>query len=410
VQTSDWKPAPNYLLVAVPERFEQQHQPGKPRLFLPSGSDDWAALDAQIRLGVGAEIETDEVPIPVRQGLVLAVPSRLTDDMVLCAGPHSTLVPLQEAVIVHGKTIPDPATGGRMLRSTGKLVEQNIPRTAADITQQVQVGDTIHFDFEALTDEAEVTPGVYLIGYADVIAILATPKLDPWHEDYPYGPVPICGYVLLKRVWPEGVRQVNADEYGLEYTKSDIVSQLDVPPLPNEGIVLWHSSPLRGTRQQAHVGDHVIVDVRHTRVETIAGTEYLCVRQDYLLAVRQPMILPSNLLQQFKGSTLENITQDEIDSICNTNTIMPVIMKGLHINANFAKLSDADKEVCLLPYAIVMADKTLAGRNTLRMVSWEQAFQIVVELMPSVKFEKPSTIGGYSDTLHMVTSVFTKYI
>jgi len=290
MDASTWKPADNYLLVAVPERFVQQHTPGKSRLVLPSGSDDWAEMGARLKAGEEIDIETDEVPIPVRQGLVLAVPERLTEDMMLCAGPHTRLVPKLK-VVLDGRGKPRVGPDGRQILRSDGYVEQPVPRTCADITERVAVGDTIHFDPACLSDSAEVSPGVYLVPYSDVICKVKLLPTDKWaHSHFIETPHALAGYVLLMPMWAADV--VDAEIEGrirkVRYGKNGFIDAIDVAPLPNEGTVAALSSPLRAHRREVHIGERVIFALGMASLQTIAGVEYLAVREDHLLAARLP--------------------------------------------------------------------------------------------------------------------------
>lgn len=292
MDASTWRPADNHLLVAVPERFVQQHTPGKSRLVLPSGSDDWAELGARLKAGEEIDIETDEVPILVRQGLVLAVPERLTEDMMLCAGPHTRLVPNLK-VVLDGRGKPRVGPDGRQILRSDGYVEQPVPRTCADITERVAVGDTIHFDPACLSDSAEVSPGVYLVPYSDVIAQVKELPADEWaHSHFVAFPRALAGYALLRPVWAADVveEEIEGRMRKVRYGKNGLVDVIDVAPLSNEGTVAHLSKPLRGTCQELCVFDHVVFEPGMASPQTIAGVDYLAVREDYLLAARLPAL------------------------------------------------------------------------------------------------------------------------
>jgi len=295
------KPLDNYLLVHVGPKFTTTAVEGKPVLLLPKGSDGWAALTEDLKAGRGAGIEADS-PIeqtPVCQGTVLAVPEHLTADMTLCAGPWTKYV--ERMKVVHdekGRVVK--AANGRAVMVGDGHAEAPVMRTCADITERVQVGDRIHFDPTCLTDEAEVAEGTYLVPYANVICTITHDEFWAFHKTRPR---PIGGYLLLYRVWADDVE--TADVEGrptkVRYGAGGLIAELDVPPLPNEGVIAWQGSPLRGTTDKLSIGDHVVfhgykpfadksqpLDTGQARVENIAGTEYLAVRQDYVLAVRPP--------------------------------------------------------------------------------------------------------------------------
>jgi co-chaperonin GroES (HSP10) len=257
----NWKPLANYLLVAVPERLEKPKGPRSPEglgITLISGEDNMRELQAAIRAGGEIRIETASDTSDankVRVGQVLQVPPRLDSSMVLCAGGPKGY------------------------------------RTLADVTPEVEVGDTVHLDPSCLIDENEIMPGVYRVPYSAVICVI-TPVRNSFINNVPIDNflTPIGGYALLSRVWADDVTDETDAEGGLVKCrkKDGLVVETAVPPLADEGVVAWVGTPLRGTLPEIQPGQRVVIKPGLALVERIAGAEYLCVRQDYVLAVREP--------------------------------------------------------------------------------------------------------------------------
>lgn len=258
----------NHILVAIPERYHAPKGPRNPTnglgLTLISGEDAMAELEAQIKTGGVLQIETEtdtSINNLVRTGQVLAIPPQLTTEMVLCAA--------------------------------GEKV-----RTYADITPVVEMGHAVFLDWSALTDEAEILPGIYRVPYAAVICVIEIDEMVEWPWLTPVG-----GYVLLSRVWADDVHDYEVDGamQKVRFTPNGkLIAQYNVPPLPNEGVVAWVDAPLKGALNELHPGQRAIISPGHALIETIAGTEYLCVRHDYCLAVKEPQfpdILDSLLLE-----------------------------------------------------------------------------------------------------------------
>ena len=304
-------PRNNCLLVAIKERFTTTATPGKAQLILPAGSDDWQTLTEQLKTGQAVNIETadDIVKTPVRQGLVVGVPMQLTQEMTLCTAP-GTYYSDRKVVVLDKNQQPVKDVHGLPLLKNEGYTEMQHMRTCADINEPVEVGQEIHFDPAGLTDE--VAPGVYLVPYWAVICVIL--EHEPFYLyskrikkdfsspiQFPTILLPIAGYVLLNRVWADDVQEAEVEGrlIKVRYSTSGLVAETDVPALNSEGIVAWVGRPLRGTSDKLAVGDRVVfhgykpfadksqpLDTGPAIVETIAGTEYLCVRQDQILAVR----------------------------------------------------------------------------------------------------------------------------
>jgi co-chaperonin GroES (HSP10) len=249
-------PTANHLLVSIPERFRKR-EPGK-QIIQIAGEDAMNELIAQIKSGGQIQIETEtdtSISNLVRVGQVLAIPTQLTDQMVLCAAGNNKV------------------------------------RTFADITPVVEVGDTVYLDYSCLIDENEILPGIYRVSYAAVICVIE-------HQFNAPGPLddvcaflnPVGGYVLLSRVWSSDVTDYELDGAMRKVrwnAAGTLIAEYDVPPLPNEGVVAWVDAPLKGALNELHPGQRVVIAEGHAMIEAIAGESYLCVRHDYILAIRQ---------------------------------------------------------------------------------------------------------------------------
>ena len=296
-----WQPLANHIFVAIPERHHAPKGPRSPEglaITLLSGEDSLKDLEYQLRTGGALQFETEALETErnkVCVGQVLQLPTRLDDQMVL----H--------------------AVGDRA-------------RTFADIAPVVAVGDTVYLDRSCLIDENEILPGVYRVSYAAVICVISNheitettsdpqgdaffqefwehlyigtkPTLPPISKDNPHQPpktvrtetatlTPVAGYVLLNRVWADDVVYETVEGRAVKCRKvGALITQYNVPPLPNEGVVEWVDAPLRGCGDDLRPGQRVIITPGHALVEDICGTEYLCVRHDYILAVKEPKKLP----------------------------------------------------------------------------------------------------------------------
>jgi co-chaperonin GroES (HSP10) len=263
------KPLANHVLVALPHRYAAPKGPRSPDglgITLIEGADAMRELEAQIKRGGELQIETatdKSISNLVRVGQVLAIPPCLTEDMVLCAAGNNKV------------------------------------RTYADITPVVEVGDTVYLDWSCLTDEREILPGIYNVPYAAIICTIYTFKQwDKALDDgKPFMPIsvlrPVGGYVLLSRVWADDVTDYELDDRMQKVRWNEagtLIAEYDVPPLPNEGQVAWVDAPLKGALNELHPGQRVVISAGHALIENIAGSEYLVIRHDYVLAVEQPAI------------------------------------------------------------------------------------------------------------------------
>ena len=190
---------------------------------------------------------------------------------------------------------------GQVLQLPTRLDDQMVlhavgdrARTFADIAPVVAVGDTVYLDRSCLIDENEILPGIYRVSYAAVICTIFKfgILLQGQHEDH-HLLTPVGGYVLLNRVWADDVVYETVEGRVVKCRKvGALITQYNVPPLPNEGVVEWVDAPLRGCADDLRPGQRVIITPGHALVEEICGTEYLCVRHDYILAVKEPKKLP----------------------------------------------------------------------------------------------------------------------
>lgn len=206
MNSPDFQPLFDHLLVAVPERFAQPNGPRNPDnklgLTLLSGADSMDELTARIRAGLPIEAETDTAQSDrnrIRTGLVLAVPKSLTPNRVLCAAAN------------------------------GKV------HTYADMAPAVDVGDTVYLDHSCLTDENEIMPGIYHVSYGAVICVIDEAFVGASSTKHPTLLRPVGGYVLLSRVWPDDVFD-EPGEFGLvkcRKSAAGLVIETAVPPLPN---------------------------------------------------------------------------------------------------------------------------------------------------------------------------------
>lgn len=267
----------DHLLVALPERYQRAQAVGTGKIHLLSGTDDMHALMAQIKSGRGElrlETETNKSDNNLnRTAQVLAIPPQLTDQMVLC-----------------------PASNAKGYHSY------------ADIEPVVEVGDTVYLDKTCLIDENEIMPGIYRVPYSAVICVVVEWK----HFDITALPVdgteaairagavpyttttsliPVGSYVLLKRVWADDIcdYEVDGRMQKVRWNQAEtLIAQYDCPPIPDQGIVAWVDCPLKGALNELHPGQRVLLAPGQALVETIAGTSYLCVRHDYILATIHP--------------------------------------------------------------------------------------------------------------------------
>lgn len=266
----------NYLLIAIPERYKQVRTEGTGKIHLLAGEDNMAELIAQIKSGRGElrlETQTEaSVSNLIRTGLVLSIPPQLTDQMVLCAAPN--------------------ARGYR---------------TFADIIPLVALGDTVYLDHSCLIDENEIMPGIYRVPYSAVICTIHDYRAELAELGVRYPKVsfevimPIGGYVLLSRVWADDVKDVEIEgrmrkvRYGKHSSMDALameqawIEQIDVPPLPNEGVVAHVDYTLNRAPNELRNGHRVLIADGQALVETISGTEYLCVRHDYCVAIIDPI-------------------------------------------------------------------------------------------------------------------------
>lgn len=232
------QPLNNFLTVAIPHRYVQkQALQGNDKLLIRPYQMT-PGLETQIANGYGDipfELDEQAERELVREGLVLALPPQLTEDLYVCAGPFSK------------------------------------PRTGKDIHPEVEVGDTVHLDSAYLTDENEIQPGIYRLPYTAVIA-----TLDDFNVDHVIG-----GYALLDRVYPDGAALQEDGSYAV--LRGGLWEA--VAPIPNEGVIQWLSIPLgKNGDRQYDFGDRVLFE-GYPRLETIRGTEYIVVQQDTIAAV-----------------------------------------------------------------------------------------------------------------------------
>jgi co-chaperonin GroES (HSP10) len=243
------EPTNNFLLVSIPERFVRAEAlRGDDKLLIRPYQMTPGLLE-QIQAGHGDipfELDEEAERTLVREGLVLALPPQLTEDLYVCAGPFEK------------------------------------PRTGKDIHPEVEVGDTVHLDSAYLTDENEIQPGIYRLPYTAVIAIIE-PYMHLWKlaSNDPGTPRPIGGYALLSRVYPNGAEKQQDGSYAVQ--RRGLWEA--VAPIRNEGVVEYRSYPLGGTPSNvAQEGDRVLFE-GYPRLETIRGTEYIVVQQDTIAAV-----------------------------------------------------------------------------------------------------------------------------
>lgn len=275
--STDWTPTANHLLISIPSRYEAPNGPRSPEglgITLIAGEDAMNELIAQIKTGGELQIETESeqsIRTLVRVGQVLQVPPMLTDQMVLCAAGEGY-------------------------------------RTFADITPVVEVGDQVYLDHSCLIDENEILPGIYRVPYAAVICVITFENntMQPWLK-------PVGGYVLLSRVWAADVCDYEIDDVmrKVRFGKGGyLIDQVDVPPLDNEGEVKWVHEPLQGALDEMHPGQRVVIANGQALIETICGVEYLVVRHDYCLAVREA-VFSDEVIDASIAKTVEAIRQNQ---------------------------------------------------------------------------------------------------
>lgn len=256
--TDTLTPLSNHLLISIPERFNAPKGPRSPdglALTVLSGEDAMHELEAQIKRGGQLQIETEtdrSIRNLVRVGQVLQIPPTLTDQMYLCAAGDGY-------------------------------------RTYADITPVVEVGDTVYLDYSCLTDENEIMPGIYRVPYAAVICTIWDNSFDAKLDFPTTWLMPVGGYVLLSRVWAADVVD-EPGEFGLVKCRKNaagLITETSVPPLNNEGEVAFVDAPLKGALNELHPGQRVVFTAGQALTETICGESYLCVRHDYVMAIRE---------------------------------------------------------------------------------------------------------------------------
>lgn len=285
-------PTNNFLLVAIPERYKKR-EPGN-RIHLLSGDDAIEATVRQIKLGQQIQLETEtdtSISNLVRVGQVLAIPPQLTDQMVLCAAGEGY-------------------------------------RTFADITPVVEVGDQVYLDHSCLIDENEILPGIYRVPYAAVICIITQFIPGPYFGKVDL--IPVGGYVLLSRVWaPEVVDyEIDGAMRKVRFGKGGyLIDQVDVPPLPNEGVVAWVDAPLKGALNELHPGQRVVLKEGHALIENICGEELLCIRHDYCEAVYvpQPDEQLQGLLNDWRENGLPVWANNVVQKARALNTQLPIL-------------------------------------------------------------------------------------
>ena len=266
---------PNQVLVAIPQRYKQVAE-GTGKIHLIAGEDNMRELIAQIQRGGAVRIETEtdkSVGNLVRTGQVLSV-GPLNDQMVLCAANNNKGY-----------------------------------NTFADIMPVVEVGDTVRLDHSCLIDENEILPGIYRVPHSAIICVIEQNTFVVEDGQLREWLLPVGGYVLLSRVWAADVEDVEIEgrmrkvryvkgrpnmvdvtscaDASKQYQPERMIEQIDVPPLPNEGVVAWVDAPLRGALNELHPGQRVLVAPGQALVESIVGTSYLCVRHGYVLAVKE---------------------------------------------------------------------------------------------------------------------------
>ena len=104
--------------------------------------------------------------------------------------------------------------------------------------------------------------------------------------------IPVGGYVLLSRVWANDVCDYELDDRMQKVRWNEagtLISEYNVPPLPNEGVVKWVDAPLKGALDELHPGQRVLLTPGHSQRERIAGEDYLIIRHDYCIAIKQPL-------------------------------------------------------------------------------------------------------------------------
>ena len=290
--STDWTPTANHLLISIPSRYHAPQGPRSPdglALTVISGEDAMHELEAQIKRGGKLQIETEtdtSIHNLVRVGQVLQIPLSLNDQMYLCAAGESY-------------------------------------RTYADITPVVEVGDTVYLDHSCLTDENEILPGIYRVPYAAVICVIHQFTFDKNpHNGGHYTEldclVPVGGYVLLSRVWADDVTDYELDDRMQKVrwnAAGTLIAEYNVPPLANEGRVAWIDAPLKGALNELHPGQRVLITKGQALTETIAGTEYLCIRHDYVLGIREHESV--GLLRDYLRNTPAEELQADWDAVSN---------------------------------------------------------------------------------------------
>lgn len=275
----------NCFLVCVPSRKEAVERARNPSsglvLALGSERNDWAELAEAARNGGELNMENEELAPPHPNGgpaTVLAVPANLTAELTICSGPWTRTV---------AKAMRSDDGRGPFVDSPLYSIDLAKQRTAADIVQTVAVGDTVHCDFLAFTDQSELMPGVYKVPVSEVVACIRSITPDEFHHYHDIRTVkPFAGYVLLREVWPAGVFEQDIDG---RPTKCVTRNGLTVAtgPLEGEGEVAYVGEPLGKVAERLLPGQRVVFPALHGSIHTIEGERLIAVRQDYIQAIRE---------------------------------------------------------------------------------------------------------------------------
>ncbi|GGG61142.1 hypothetical protein GCM10011378_41440 [Hymenobacter glacieicola] len=301
-------------------QVERAKNPDGLLLTLPTYRDDVRELDYALRNGLEFNMESEALePQHPECGLatVLAVPERLTDELAICAGPFSR---------TKGKFVRSDNGRSPFVESPIYSQEVAIPRTAADIRQTVRVGDEVFVGHLAFTDESELPgyPGLYRIPVSEVVyrryktnTLLLSNPPQPKYAIEPFG-----GYSLLRRVFTKP-----AERGGL---------LLEPTVIDNEGVVAYVGEPLGQQSFRLQPGQQVVFGSGHGTTYTIEGEELIAVRQDYVLAVREPQPAQQNAgvieiaNQLFKGPRpLTGLEYDVLTEVANREALKESKIPGM---------------------------------------------------------------------------------
>jgi hypothetical protein len=146
--------------------------------------------------------------------------------------------------------------------------EDNKPVRMDQIQMDVHAGSKLYFSYLALQDSTELAPNVYAVSYADAICVVRNGEI-----------VPIGSHVLLKPVYPEGVEEVDKGVMG-RVNSFGMVTEVNIPPIPFQGIVAHTGLPLKNREDILTMGMHVGIDkYQYGQHYHIEGEDYLVCRQ-----------------------------------------------------------------------------------------------------------------------------------